>query len=84
MSESCKGMTLGGSAGCAGPASPGHSESDAPARRIDTGTVRLIENWIVAVVTVLSAGVILITLLAGRDVGGRIDAPAPPPLEASR
>jgi hypothetical protein len=37
-------------------------------RQAGDKTVRMIENWIVAVVTLLSAGVILLTLLAHRDL----------------
>ena len=73
MSDPSKCLTLGGSADHAGECQASRAETEQPAgrHRLSDNAVRLIENWIVGVVTVLSAGVILVTLLAHRE------APAP-------
>jgi hypothetical protein len=70
MSDPSKPITLrslpDSHAGGAGPVLAGNGAAPDPQVRGDE-TVRLVENCIVAVVTLLSAGVILATLLAHRD-----------------
>jgi hypothetical protein len=71
MSDPSKCLTFGGKADAQGePTSRAESERKTGNRRLSEHAVRLLENWIVAVVTVLSAGVILVTLLAHRDRSG--------------
>ncbi len=70
MSEPCKSLALGAPADEVAEDLPfPHSQPEAPARngRFSEHKIRLMENWIVAVVTVLSAGVILATLWTQRD-----------------
>ena len=70
MSEPCNSLAL------VAPADPVvedalflDTQPEPPARRgrVSEHTIRLMENWIVGVVTVLSAGVILATLWTQRD-----------------
>jgi hypothetical protein len=64
-------------------AAPLLSETDlSSGRRLGDSTVRVIENWIVAIVTLLSAGVILMTLLAHHDVGRSRDTSARTTIDA--
>jgi len=68
------------------PSGDGHAAEDhpplpapgasAPRRRVSVETERKIENWIVGVVTLVSAGVILVSILTHRD-------PAAPAAQAS-
>jgi hypothetical protein len=68
MPDPSKCLTLGGSVDPQGQqAARAEAERPAASRRLSENTVRLIENWIVGVVTVLSAAVILVTLLAHRE-----------------
>jgi hypothetical protein len=47
--------------------SPPLPEAPFRGRRLDESKIRLVENWIVAVVTLVSAGVIVATLWSHRD-----------------
>ena len=69
MSDPSKCLTLGGPPDVHANDVPSRADSEqlSGGRRLSETTVRLIENWIVGVVTVLSAGVILVTLLAHHD-----------------
>ena len=62
MSDPAKCMTL-----CPSADAPAEQPAAPARRRLSDRTVRLIEDWIVGVVTVLSAAVILATVIAHRD-----------------
>ena len=70
MSDPCKCLMFGAPVDLVEDerSKPG-SEAERPARgrAISENAVRLIENWVVAVVTLLSAAVILLTLWAQRE-----------------
>ena len=69
MSDPSKCLTLGGTADAQGEGAASRAGTERPAvsRRLSDNAVRLLENWIVGVVTVLSAGVIVVTLLAHHE-----------------
>ena len=70
MSEPCKSLALVAPADEVAQDPPFPlTQPEAPARsgRFSEPRIRLMENWIVAIVTVLSAGVILATLWTQRD-----------------
>jgi len=84
MSDPSKCLTLGGSPDAHAGQDPSQADSERPAsgRRLSDAAVRLIENWIVGVVTVLSAGVILVTLLAHHDGSTPSDPPGQVTIDA--
>ena len=70
MSDPCKSLTLGAPADVAAEdlaTSQPHAEPPPRRRRLGDNEIRLVENWIVAVVTLVSAGVIVATLWSHRD-----------------
>jgi hypothetical protein len=70
MSDPSKCVALGGATDAPreiGVATCDGGEPPGVRGRLNNETIRLIENWIVGVVTVLSAAVILVTLLAQRE-----------------
>lgn len=84
MSDPFKCLTLGRSP-CA-HSSEGSSRADTErtvsGRRLSDSAVRLIENWVVGVVTVLSAGVIFVTLLAHHSGTALSDPPGQVTIDA--
>jgi hypothetical protein len=67
MSEPCNSLALVAPADPVVEDAPFLDTQPEPRGRVSEHTIRLMENWIVGVVTVLSAGVILATLWTQRD-----------------